>query len=334
MIRKHSLMGMAGVLAAFFGAPLGGSLFALEIHSRSGTEYFEHAVEAVFCGALTTAVFCACTGRTLDQQFFFNSQAIISSGPSDVVLGFLLGLVGAGLAAVFVKFHNMVMALFQKLGLLKDERILQRALLGTLLFVIVGEFIPHTLFWGQAELQVISTMGPSKDLPHVFPTTGLIDFEMDSAFTCFVLTICKIMTITFSLAGGFRGGFIFPFIDIGVAFGRCLMFFFPSLPASYACMCVAAGLNVGITRTALGTTLILTTLYGEPYLTSAVLTASLTSLFATIYMDFFKTQVVRNDLDKSFYYEEKIDESDDDTIEETSHSNLPSRMSEDTFGIL
>jgi len=38
LIRKHTLMGMASALAAFFGVPLGGSLFALEINNRFGIE--------------------------------------------------------------------------------------------------------------------------------------------------------------------------------------------------------------------------------------------------------------------------------------------------------
>ena len=42
LIRKHTLMGMACALAAFFGVPLGGSLFALEINNRFGIEYYEH----------------------------------------------------------------------------------------------------------------------------------------------------------------------------------------------------------------------------------------------------------------------------------------------------
>lgn len=42
LIRKHPLMGMVGALAAFFGSPLGGSLFALEVNSRFGVKYFEH----------------------------------------------------------------------------------------------------------------------------------------------------------------------------------------------------------------------------------------------------------------------------------------------------
>jgi H+/Cl- antiporter ClcA len=33
VVRKHTLMGMAGALAAFFGVPLGGALFALEVNS-------------------------------------------------------------------------------------------------------------------------------------------------------------------------------------------------------------------------------------------------------------------------------------------------------------
>ena len=36
--------GMAGALAAFFGCPLGGSLFAMEVNSRFGIEYFEHTI--------------------------------------------------------------------------------------------------------------------------------------------------------------------------------------------------------------------------------------------------------------------------------------------------
>jgi H+/Cl- antiporter ClcA len=56
IVRKHTLMGMAGALAAFFGAPLGGSLFALEITSRLGLEYFEHAIEAIFCGEIVSII--------------------------------------------------------------------------------------------------------------------------------------------------------------------------------------------------------------------------------------------------------------------------------------
>ena len=57
VVRKHTLMGMAGALSAFFGAPLGGSLFALEINSRFGVEYFEHMSESV-SGQLAVMLQC------------------------------------------------------------------------------------------------------------------------------------------------------------------------------------------------------------------------------------------------------------------------------------
>lgn len=53
---------MAGALAAFFGCPLGGSLFAMEITSRWGIEYFEHTVEAIFCGEVCLTVFRSLAG--------------------------------------------------------------------------------------------------------------------------------------------------------------------------------------------------------------------------------------------------------------------------------
>ena len=55
VVRKHTLMGMAGALSAFFGAPLGGSLFALEINSRFGVEYFEHLAESVRSRSIPSA---------------------------------------------------------------------------------------------------------------------------------------------------------------------------------------------------------------------------------------------------------------------------------------
>ena len=284
VVRKHTLMGMAGALAAFFGAPLGGSLFALEVNSRFGIEYFEHVVEAIFCGEVTLAVFRYCAGLPISPIWTITPDPV---GPTDaiyVLIGGGLGLIGAGLAACFAKFHWKLMALFDKLDLLNDENAVWRALLGASGLLIIGIFIPQTLFWGENEFQVISTLSPASTLPHVWPTNGLLDYEMDTAMKCFLMGIFKMVAISFTVTGGYRGGFIFPFFASGAAFGRCLTFFFPSLPAPYACLCIAAGINVAITRTSLATSVILTFLAGQQNAMSAVLAASLTSLFATSYM--------------------------------------------------
>jgi H+/Cl- antiporter ClcA len=52
MLRTTTLMGMACGFAAFFGAPLGGSMFALEVLHRVGMEYYESATYAVLAGTL------------------------------------------------------------------------------------------------------------------------------------------------------------------------------------------------------------------------------------------------------------------------------------------
>jgi H+/Cl- antiporter ClcA len=73
-IRKHTLMGMAGALAAFFGAPLGGSIFALEVNSRFGVEYFEHMIEAVFCGVITLGLYRTFAGKHKQHRRAKNGQ--------------------------------------------------------------------------------------------------------------------------------------------------------------------------------------------------------------------------------------------------------------------
>ena len=284
VVRKHTLMGMAGALAAFFGSPLGGSLFALEVNSRFGVEYFEHVVEAIFCGEVTLVVFRACANLPIGPIWTMTTPAVGPTEPLYVFIGALIGLLGAFAAACFAHFHWAVLGMFKKLNLLKDENAVGRALLGASVLLTIGIFIPQTLFWGENEFQQISTLGAAEDLPHVWPTSGLIGFEMDSGFKCFLVGFFKMIAISFTVAGGYRGGFIFPFFASGAAFGRALMFIFPSLPSPYACLCFAAGINVAITRTSLATSIILCFLSGQQNAMSAVLAAALCSLFATSYM--------------------------------------------------
>merc|ERR1712232_1156565 len=155
---------------------------------------------------------------------------------------------------------------------------------------------------GEYEFQQISSLAPTSKLEHIYPPSGLIGFEMQTMGACLLVALFKMIAISFTVAGGYRGGFIFPFFAAGAAFGRALCFVFPSLPPQLACLCFAAGINVAITRTSLATTLILAYLAGEPCAISAVLAASLVSLFTTSYMPFIKTQIVRSDIDDSLWF--------------------------------
>ena len=284
VVRKHTLMGMAGALAAFFGCPLGGSLFALEVNSRFGVEYFEHIVESILCGEVCVVVFRSLAGMPIEAIWTITTPKLAYATPTEVLLGIALGMVGSLVAFFFATMHWGVMAIFAKLDLLRDDKAIPRGLLGGCVVLGLGVLIPHTMFWGESEFQTISSLSPASTLPHVWPTSGLIDFEMDSALSCFLVGLTKLIAISFTVAGGYRGGFIFPLFSTGAALGRMIAFFIPGIPVQLAVLCMAAAINVAITRTAIATTLILCYLSGEQCALSAVLASSLVSLFCTGYM--------------------------------------------------
>jgi H+/Cl- antiporter ClcA len=202
-------MGMAGALAAFFGVPLGGSLFALEVCSRFGVEYFEHLIESIFCGEICLMVFRSLSGLPIKPIWDFSSVSnprILECEPIHIILGAFIGLYGALLAYLFATFHWKVMALFGQLNLLDNSRAVYRGWLGAIFIVLTMILVPHTAFWGEDEIQVVATMGPAKDLPNIWPTTGLIGFEMDTPFKVFLVGSCKLIAVSFTVAGGLRGG--------------------------------------------------------------------------------------------------------------------------------
>lgn len=304
VVRKHTFMGMSGALSAFFGVPLGGSLFALEVTSRFGVEYFEHLIEAIFAGEICVVVFRTLAGLPLGPIWKIAPKALEQTEPYMIVQGAIIGLLGAGLAFLWANFHWRLMDVFRSLGLLDDEnaRAVPRVLLGAAGVVAIGMMVPQTMFWGEWEIGTIATLSPAAKLPHVWPTAGLIGFEMDSCRNCLIVGFCKLVAISFTVAGGYRGGYIFPFFAAGAAFGRALCFVFPGLNPSIATLCFAASINVAITRTALATSLILASLSGEQFSLAAVLASSVVSLFATGYVPFIKSQLARSDIDFSLYY--------------------------------
>jgi H+/Cl- antiporter ClcA len=324
--RKHTLMGMAGALAAFFGVPLGGSLFALEINSRFGLEYYEHVNEAIFCGELTLIVFRTISGEPAGALWDLGVPKITEVEMFTICIGGLLGLVGAGMAYIFALLHSHVMGLFSQANLLDNSRAVWRALAGAVGIILTGILIPQTLFWSESEIQTLVTRSPASELPHVWPTSGIIGYEMDSIWKTALVGLVKLVSISFSIAGGFRGGFIFPLFAAGGTFGRALADW-TGIPTQLGILCVAAGLNTAITRTALASTIILTFLSGDGFATPAVLMASLCSLFASGFLVFIKTQIARSDIDHSvFHAPEKKNEEfahedgwDEDSFHAASH---------------
>lgn len=270
--------------------------------------------EAIFAGEICVVVFRGLAGIPLEPIWEITIPKLENAKPMFVVYGAFLGLVGSLIAYMFAQMHTNVMALFSKLDLLRNERAVYRALLGSVVIVFMGMLIPQTMFWGELEFQTISTMGPSTELNHIWPTTGLIGFEMDNGWKALIVGIAKLIAISFTVGGGYRGGYIFPAMASGAAFGRAIFYVTPYIPVQLCVLCLAGAINVAITRTAIASTLILVYLAGEPNSSSAVLASCLVALFATGYMPFIKTQIVRADIDSSLYHDD-----DGPAIEDEAH---------------
>lgn len=322
VVRKHTLCGMACALAAFFGVPLGGSLFALEVNSRLGVEYFEHVLEAIASGTICLVVFRSLAGLPIGPIYFFTDTLLRESTTPMVMLGALLGLFGAGVGAIFAHGHKALVKKLNNIGWGDDP--VKLSIFGGIGVCTLGVLIPQTMFWGEFEMQTIGSLSPASQLPHIWPTTGAFSFEITGFWTAMLVGIAKMVAVSFTVAGGYRGGFIFPFFAAGAAFGRAIWFLFPSIPPVVAILSVACGINVTITRTALATPLILCGLAGEVNATPPVLAASLVSAFVTYYMPFIGPQQGREQLFESqlhsYTFKDMWGEPGESPLVETGHT--------------
>jgi len=69
---------------------------------------------------------------------------------------------------------------------------------------------------------MLSALAPANSLNHVFPTSGLFGFEMKSFASYVAVAVGKLVAISFTVAAGYCGGYIFPFFATGAALGKAL----------------------------------------------------------------------------------------------------------------
>ncbi|MGB3138694.1 MAG: chloride channel protein, partial [Nodosilinea sp.] len=104
--RIFTFCGMAAALGAFFGAPLGGALFALEIPHRRGLEYYEALIPATLAAILSFVVFRLTTGLSIGGMYHFTSIPPLTL--VNLAQGAVLGAIGAATAALFVLVFRIV----------------------------------------------------------------------------------------------------------------------------------------------------------------------------------------------------------------------------------
>ncbi|MEM6520709.1 MAG: chloride channel protein [Cyanobacteria bacterium P01_C01_bin.70] len=269
-VRVLTFCGMSAALGAFFGAPIGAAIFALEIPHRRGLEYYEAIAPAVISAIFSFAVFRISTGMTIGG--FYHFETVPSLTPMNLFEGLVLGVIGAGIAVMFIAVFRLVGRLLEPL---EHYRILL-ATLGGLAIGLIAFFFPQTLFFSEEQIHTVIETGTTLGV------TMLL-----------LVAVAKMFAIGFTLHSGFLGGFIFPLFFIGANVGLAIALAVPQVHPTVGMVCLMAAVNVAVTKTPISTSIILSVLSGTAMLPVIVI-ASFTSFLLTSQIAMIRTQRSRS----------------------------------------
>ncbi|MEL7068547.1 MAG: chloride channel protein [Cyanobacteria bacterium J06581_3] len=256
-VRVLTFCGMSAALGAFFGAPIGAALFALEIPHRRGLEYYEAVAPAVISAMLSFAVFRISTGITIGGFYHFESVPELT--PINLLEGLVLGVIGAGVAVMFIGVFRFIGILLEPL----EHHLIALATLGGLCIGLIAFFFPQTLFFSEEQIHTVIEAGSTLGI------TMLL-----------LIAVAKMFAISFTLHSGFLGGFIFPLFFIGANVGLAIAIAVPQVHPTVGMVCLMAAVNVAVTKTPVSTSIILSVLSGTAMLPIIVI-ASFTSFILT-----------------------------------------------------
>lgn len=269
-VRLCTFCGMACALGAFFGAPLGGALFALEIPHRKSVEYGEAIFPALISSTVGFLIYRSFIGY---KGPIFHVASIESFPLKYFFYAILLAFIGSFAGSLFIYLFRLLKKIVHPLS----KSPVLSACLGGLILGGVAQFAPQTLFWG--EWQIVDLLN-----------NGLADM---STYHLLFIAFAKIITIAVTLHFGFRGGFIFPLFFIGAILGIVTFQAFPFIPLPLAVLSLMAAINISVTKTPLATVVILTSLSGVNLLPYLVV-VGVVSLVFTNKLTFIPTQQERS----------------------------------------
>lgn len=263
--RILTITGMAAGFTVLFGAPLGSAIFALEILHRRGLEYYEALVPAVLGSLAGYVVYVALTDAGLAPVWHF--PALGALRPVDLLWAVVAGAAGAVVSVVFTYGATGLLWAFRRLPPM-TRPVLGGALLGLLAF-----WSPYALTFGEAQ---VNPLLARKALVSVLVVAAL----------------AKLCATAVTLSSGWRGGFIIPMFFIGAALGRMFHLIVPSTNEVVMMAAMMAAINVGVTKTPLGSALVVTEMAGLQVLPTTVI-AAMTALLLTSQVTLIHTQQAR-----------------------------------------
>lgn len=269
-LRSLSIAGMASGFTALFGAPLGGSLFSLEIlHHKHAVEYYKAIIPAFVASCFSYLVFALIIHLGLGP--IWDLSAYEYSGIFDFGYAVLFAIIGAAFGWAFIFCTKFFKSLFAKRLL----PIYIKTLIGGILLGVIAFYFPLTRYFGHHEINELLTGNFSLTL-------------------LFAILIFKIMAIAITVTSGWRGGFIIPLFFVGATLGLIIHHFFPAVNLSLAIVSCMAAINACVTRTPMSTTILLATLTGFGHFIP-ILFASLTGYFLAPRIPFISSQMDKQD---------------------------------------
>ncbi|BAY61243.1 Cl- channel voltage-gated family protein [Calothrix brevissima NIES-22] len=253
-LRSMSLAAMAAGFTALFGAPLGGAMFALEIlHHQHIVEYYEALMPAIVASCASYLVFAAITHLGIAPTWTFPQYNLHNI--DDFAIAIAFGILGAVVGWIFMAIFRSCDRLFTSI----PGPIYVRTTIAGLGIGSLAAILPLTRYFGHEELEIV----------------------LNSNFTAIfllLLALGKMATISMTVTGGWRGGFIIPLFFTGACVGKAVAMLIPGVNPALAMICTMAAINAAVTRTPISTTLLLSKLTNfSPF--TPILFASLMGFF-------------------------------------------------------
>jgi H+/Cl- antiporter ClcA len=242
--RAVTIAGMAAAFTVLFGAPLGSALFALEILHRRGMQYYEALVPSVIGALSGYACYVVLTDAGVAPVWHIPTVDKLRAVD-------LLWAVGAGVAGALVAISFTYLTLGLRRAFARVPAAL-RPVLGGLGLAALAFWSPYALTFGEAQ-------------------TGHVLVTRIGAGVLIAAVLAKLAGTALTVSSGWPGGFIIPLFFMGATLGQLSHHAFGDARVGIMCAAMMAAANVGVTKTLLGSTLVVTEMGGLRLLPTTLL---------------------------------------------------------------
>ena len=244
--RALTIAGMAAAFSVLFAAPLGSALFALEILHRRGMQYHEALVPAIVGSLSGYVCYLGLTGTGAAPVWRI-------PGVDQLYRADLFWAAGAGAAgaAIAVGFTYLTLGLRRALRIVPPGI---RPVVGGLGLAGLALWSPYALTFGEAQ-------------------TGYVLASRLALSVLVVAFTAKLLATSLTVSSDWPGGFIIPLFFLGATMGQIAHYAFSDARVGVVCAALMAAANVGVTKTLLGSTLVVTEMGGMHLLPTTLLAA-------------------------------------------------------------